>query len=44
VTNNTDFSAGLVDDVTTANDPYLDSFKSAIDARCARQAFTRVLN
>jgi len=32
VTNNTDFSAGVVDDVTTANDPYLGSFKATIGA------------
>jgi beta-N-acetylhexosaminidase len=32
VTNNTDFSAGVVDAVTTADDPYLASFKATIDA------------
>jgi beta-N-acetylhexosaminidase len=32
VLNNTDFSAGVVDAVTTANDPYLNSFKATIDA------------
>ena len=32
VTNNTDISAGVVDTVTTTNDPYLGSFKAAIDA------------
>jgi beta-N-acetylhexosaminidase len=32
VTNNTDFSAGVVDTVTTANDPYLGSFKATISA------------
>ena len=32
VTNNTDFSAGVVDTVTTANDPYLDSFRDTITA------------
>jgi beta-N-acetylhexosaminidase len=32
VANNTDFSAGVVDDVTTANDPYLGSFRAAIGA------------
>ena len=33
VENNTDFSANVVDDVTTANDPYLGSFQDAINAR-----------
>ena len=33
VENNTDFSADVVDDVTTADDPYLESFQDAIDAR-----------
>lgn len=32
VTDNTDFSAGVVDNVTTANDPYLGSFKATITA------------
>jgi beta-N-acetylhexosaminidase len=32
VADNTDFSAGVVDDVTTANDPYLAPFKAAISA------------
>lgn len=32
VTDNTDFSAGVVDTVTTATDPYLGSFKATIDA------------
>ncbi|HLY13453.1 MAG TPA: glycoside hydrolase family 3 N-terminal domain-containing protein [Candidatus Limnocylindrales bacterium] len=32
VENNTDFSANVVDDVTTAHDPYLGSFQDAIDA------------
>ena len=32
VANNTDFSAGVVDAVTTANDPYLGSFKATVDA------------
>jgi beta-N-acetylhexosaminidase len=32
VENNTDYSANVVDDVTTANDPYLGSFEDAIDA------------
>jgi len=32
VANNTDFSAGVVDTVTTANDPYLRSFKDTISA------------
>ncbi len=32
VLNNTDFSANVVDNVTTANDPYLASFKATIDA------------
>jgi beta-N-acetylhexosaminidase len=32
VTNNTDFSAGVVDNVTTATDPYLASFRATIDA------------
>jgi beta-N-acetylhexosaminidase len=32
VTGNTDFTGGVVDDVTTAQDPYLDSFRMGIDA------------
>jgi len=32
VVNNTDFSADVVDKVTTATDPYLDSFRDTIDA------------
>ena len=32
VVGNTDFSAGVVDAVTTANDPYLGSFRAAIGA------------
>jgi beta-N-acetylhexosaminidase len=32
VTGNTDFTPDVVDDVTTASDPYLDSFRAAIDA------------
>jgi beta-N-acetylhexosaminidase len=32
VVGNTDFTADVVDDVTTANDPYLGSFRAAIDA------------
>lgn len=32
VTGNTDFTANVVDRVTTATDPYLDSFRAAIDA------------
>lgn len=32
VTGNTDFTADVVDNVTTANDPYLNSFKAAIAA------------
>ena len=32
VTGNTDFTADVVDDVTTASDPYLDSFRAAIGA------------
>jgi beta-N-acetylhexosaminidase len=32
VLSNTDFSADVVDNVTTANDPYLASFKDTIDA------------
>jgi beta-N-acetylhexosaminidase len=32
VTANTDFAAAVVDDVTTRDDPYLDSFRAAIDA------------
>jgi len=32
VTDNTDFASGVVDDVTTATDPYLDSFKATITA------------
>ena len=32
VVNNTDFSAGVVDTVTTDNDPYLSSFKDTISA------------
>ena len=33
VASNTDFAAEVVDSVTTADDPYLDSFRAAIDAR-----------
>jgi beta-N-acetylhexosaminidase len=32
VAGNTDFTSGVVDTVTTANDPYLDSFRAAIAA------------
>jgi beta-N-acetylhexosaminidase len=32
VTGNTDFTANVVDNVTTADDPYLNSFRAAIDA------------
>ena len=32
VTGNTDFTSDVVDDVTTADDPYLDSFRAVIDA------------
>jgi beta-N-acetylhexosaminidase len=32
VVDNTDFSAGVVDNVTTVNDPYLASFRAAIRA------------
>ncbi len=32
VTGNTDFTPDVVDDVTTASDPYLDSFRAAIGA------------
>jgi beta-N-acetylhexosaminidase len=32
VTGNTDFKAGVVDSVTTADDPYLEPFATAIDA------------
>jgi beta-N-acetylhexosaminidase len=32
VAQNTDFAAGVVDTVTTRDDPYLDSFRQAIDA------------
>jgi len=32
VAGNTDFSAGVVDEVTTASDPYLDSFRAAVGA------------
>lgn len=32
VASNTDFAAGVVDDVTTASDPYLASFRTAIGA------------
>ena len=32
VAGNTDFTADVVDNVTTANDPYLDSFRAAIGA------------
>ena len=32
VTGNTDYTAGVVDSVTTPTDPYLDSFRAAIDA------------
>jgi beta-N-acetylhexosaminidase len=47
VVNNTDFSAGVVDTVTTANDPYLNSFKDTITARVpfvmvALASYTRI--
>ena len=32
VAENTDFSAAVVDDVTTRDDPYLDSFRAAVEA------------
>ncbi len=32
VAGNTDFTAGVTDDVTTAGDPYLDSFRGAVGA------------
>jgi beta-N-acetylhexosaminidase len=32
VAQNTDFASGVVDTVTTRDDPYLDSFRQAIDA------------
>ena len=32
VTGNTDFTSDVVDNVTTADDPYLDSFRAVIDA------------
>ena len=32
VTANTDYSAGVTDTVTTADDPYLDSFRAAVNA------------
>ena len=32
VVGNTDFTAGVVDAITTADDPYLEPFKTAIDA------------
>jgi beta-N-acetylhexosaminidase len=33
VVGNTDFTANVVDNVTTANDPYLNSFRAAVGAR-----------
>jgi beta-N-acetylhexosaminidase len=33
VTGNTDFTSDVVDNVTTATDPYLNSFRAAVDAR-----------
>ena len=33
VTGNTDFTSDVVDNVTTATDPYLDSFRAAVDAK-----------
>jgi beta-N-acetylhexosaminidase len=33
VTGNTDFTSDVVDNVTTANDPYLNSFRAAVGAR-----------
>jgi beta-N-acetylhexosaminidase len=32
VSGNTDFTSDVVDDVTTANDPYLDSFRAVVNA------------
>jgi beta-N-acetylhexosaminidase len=47
VTGNTDFTSGVVDSVTTASDPYLDSFRAAIDAgvpfvMVAEATYTRI--
>ena len=47
VTGNTDFTSGVVDSVTTASDPYLDSFRDAIDAgvpfvMVAEATYTRI--
>jgi beta-N-acetylhexosaminidase len=47
VTGNTDFTAGVVDSVTTASDPYLGSFRDAIDAgvpfvMVAEATYTRI--
>jgi beta-N-acetylhexosaminidase len=47
VTGNTDFTSNVVDSVTTASDPYLDSFRDAIDAgvpfvMVAEATYTRI--
>ena len=47
VTGNTDFTSGVVDSVTTASDPYLDSFRDAIAAgvpfvMVAEATYTRI--
>jgi beta-N-acetylhexosaminidase len=47
VTGNTDFSSGVVDSVTTPTDPYLGSFRAAVDAgvpfvMVAEATYTRI--
>jgi beta-N-acetylhexosaminidase len=47
VTGNTDFTAGVVDNATTANDPYLNSFRAAVKAgvpmvMVAEATYTRI--
>jgi beta-N-acetylhexosaminidase len=47
VSGNTDFASGVVDSVTTASDPYLGSFRAAIDAgvpfvMVAEATYTRI--
>jgi beta-N-acetylhexosaminidase len=47
VSGNTDFTSGVVDSVTTADDPYLGSFRAAIDAgvpfvMVAEATYTRI--
>lgn len=47
VTGNTDFTSGVVDKVTTATDPYLNSYRAAVDAgvpmvMVAEATYTRI--